>query len=123
MNKTLKQITLTTAAILFAAYANIAAAQAPAAPVAPTASPANPAATPRIDARQAKQQARINQGVASGKVNPQEAARLNAGQQRVAGAKSAAKADGVVTKGERKQITHMQNHQSKNIAGKKHNNR
>ena len=119
MNKTFKQLSLSTAAILFAAYANIAAAQAPAAPVA---APANPAATPRIDARQAKQQARINQGVTSGKVNPQEAARLNAGQNRVAGAESAAKADGVVTKGERKKITHMQNHQNKNISAKKHNN-
>lgn len=83
--------------------------------------PADPTATPRIDQRQAKQQARINQGVASGSITPQEQARLQARQNRIATKKAAAKADGVVTQRERKQLTHQQNHASKGIARKKHN--
>jgi uncharacterized membrane protein YebE (DUF533 family) len=76
--------------------------------------------TPRVDKREANQQARINQGVASGELNQKETARLQAGQARVQGAEAAAKADGKVTKAERRKLNKMQNKQSKRIAKQKH---
>jgi hypothetical protein len=81
----------------------------------------DPAATPRIDQRQANQQARINEGVASGQITPKEQARLQGQQNRIAADKSAAKADGVVTQRERHALKHEQNHASRNIHRKKHN--
>jgi hypothetical protein len=92
--------------------ANIAAAQAK-----------DPAATPRIDQRQANQQARINKGVASGKITPAEQARLQAQQNQIAANKATAKADGVVTKQERKALKRQQNEASRAIARKKQNAR
>ena len=53
-------------AITLAAASLGAFAQAPATP-----------ATPRVDAREAKQQARIDQGVASGQLNARETNRLD----------------------------------------------
>ncbi len=41
------------------------------------------ASTPGIDQRQANQEQRIDQGVASGQLNARETARLERGQQRV----------------------------------------
>ena len=77
-------------------------------------------ATPVIDQRQANQQQRINQGVASGELNKREARRLQRQQNAVQRAEDKAKADGVVTAGERKKITKMQDQTSKNIARQKH---
>ena len=77
-------------------------------------------ATPVIDQRQANQQQRINQGVASGELNKREARRLQHQQNAVQRAENKAKADGVVTAGERKKITKMQDQTSKNIARQKH---
>jgi uncharacterized membrane protein YebE (DUF533 family) len=54
--------------------------------------------TPKIDARETKQEARIQQGTAEAN----------------------AKADGTVTKKERAKITHMQNKQSRHIKRQKH---
>jgi uncharacterized membrane protein YebE (DUF533 family) len=76
--------------------------------------------TPVVDQRQANQEARIQQGVASGELTGREAARLERGQQRVANMEAAAKADGVVTKRERAQLQHAQNVQSRHIAAQKH---
>ncbi len=76
--------------------------------------------TPVIDQRQANQEARIEQGVASGQLTPHEAARLERGQQHVAIMKASAKADGVVTANERARITHAQNVQSRKIYRQKH---
>lgn len=81
----------------------------------------DPRATPRIDQRQVNQQNRINQGVASGALNSQEAARLQNQQNKIAADVAAAKADGKVTAAERRQITREQNHAGHNIARKKHN--
>jgi hypothetical protein len=83
----------------------------------------DPAATPRIDQLQAKQQARINQGVASGQLTAKEQARLQGQQKHIAANKSAAKADGIVTQSERRGLKHQQNHASREIARKKHNSR
>lgn len=76
--------------------------------------------TPTVDQRQANQQARIDQGVASGQLNQKEANRLEKGQDRVANAEAKAKADGTVTAKERAKLQHMQNKQSRHIAKQKH---
>jgi hypothetical protein len=83
------------------------------------AAPATPA-TPGIDKRQAEQQKRIDQGVKSGQLTNREAARLEKGQAKVQRMETKAKADGVVTAKERRQITREQNKQSKRIAREKH---
>jgi len=77
-------------------------------------------ATPRIDQRQANQQQRIDQGVASGNLTQQEAARMDKGQDRIQNMEDKAKADGVVTAQERKRIASVQDNQSKRIYRQKH---
>ena len=79
--------------------------------------------TPVLDQRQENQERRIEQGVESGALNPQEAARLEAQQNRVQRAENRAKADGVVTGKERAALQHRQDHASGTIARKKHNGR
>ncbi|HZV55763.1 MAG TPA: hypothetical protein VFF82_12575 [Rhodocyclaceae bacterium] len=81
---------------------------------------AQSAATPGIDQRQANQERRIDQGVASGQLNARETARLERGQQRVENMETRAKSDGVVTKGERAKIHAAQDRQSKRIYRQKH---
>ncbi len=81
---------------------------------------AQSAATPGIDQRQANQERRIDQGVASGELNARETARLERGQQRVENMETRAKSDGVVTKGERARIHQAQDVQSKRIYRQKH---
>lgn len=76
--------------------------------------------TPNIDQRQANQQSRIEQGKATGTLSKREAARMEAGQAKVAGMKAGAKADGKVTRAERKAIQKEQNKQSRRIARQKH---
>lgn len=76
--------------------------------------------TPGIDARQANQQQRIDQGVKSGQLNQKEAARLQKGQANVQKMEDKAKSDGVVTKGERARITAAQDRQSRRIFKQKH---
>ena len=80
-------------------------------------------ATPRFDQHREIQQRRIDQGVASGALNEREAARLDAQQHRLQHAEDRAKADGVVTRGERAALHHHQHHASRNIYRKKHNRR
>jgi len=77
-------------------------------------------ATPRVDAREAKQQARIDAGVASGQLNARETNRLDKQQARIAGAEANAKADGTVNARERRHLTRMQNRASANIHKQKH---
>jgi len=79
-----------------------------------------PAATPRIDARQANQEKRIDQGIASGELTKRETKKLEAEQTRIDRVEDRAKADGTVTKKERKHLTHMQNKASADIARQKH---
>jgi hypothetical protein len=87
-----------------------------------TTTPAAPASPsmPRVDKREAKQQARIDQGVASGQLNQKEAARLENGQARVNQAEANAKADGKVTRREKYKLDHMQDKQSRHIKRQKH---
>lgn len=76
--------------------------------------------TPRVDTREAHQQARIDAGVASGQLNARETNRLDKQQARVAGAEANAKADGTVTKKERRHLHRMQNRASTDIHAQKH---
>lgn len=76
--------------------------------------------TPRVDQRQAGQEQRIDQGIASGSLTQQEANRLERGQQRVDNMENRAKADGVVTRQERAELHRAQDRQSERIYAQKH---
>ena len=76
--------------------------------------------TPRVDAREAKQQARIDAGVASGQLTAKETQRLEKQQGHVAAVEAKAKADGTVTAGERHHLAKVQNRSSANIHHQKH---
>ncbi|HVH32570.1 hypothetical protein ACFJIW_22940 [Tahibacter sp. UC22_41] len=78
------------------------------------------AATPNVDAREANQHARIDQGVASGELTRREAAGLRAQQAHIRRDERAAKADGVVTRGERRHLQRELDHASANIDAQKH---
>jgi hypothetical protein len=81
---------------------------------------AQAASTPRVDARQAKQEKRIDKGVASGQLSSGEAARLEKQQGHVAKVEDKAKADGTVTAAERQHLHRAQNRSSANIYQQKH---
>jgi uncharacterized membrane protein YebE (DUF533 family) len=78
------------------------------------------AETPGIDQRQANQEKRIDQGIASGQLNQREANRLNKQQDHIDNMENKAKADGVVTKKERARIHNAQDRASRHIAREKH---
>jgi hypothetical protein len=78
------------------------------------------AATPGIDKRQARQEQRIDQGVASGQLNKRETHRLEREQAAINRAENKAKADGTVTAQERKRLHRMQDAASKDIHHQKH---
>ena len=84
--------------------------------MAQTASPA----TPRVDAREVKQDARIQQGVASGQLTPKETYRVEKEQAAINRVEAKAKADGTVTKAERQRLNHLQNRASKDTYRQKH---
>lgn len=95
-----------------------------AAAFAQTAAPAgavkDPLATPNIDKRQANQEKRIEQGVASGQLTSREQQRLEGREAAIAKAEDKAKADGVVTGKERARLHKMENHAGKSIRHQKH---
>jgi hypothetical protein len=74
----------------------------------------------RDQKREARQQARIHEGVKTGELNKAEAHRLRKGQRRVDKAQMAAKSDGVVTDQEKAKLEKMQDVQSKRIYDQKH---
>ena len=78
------------------------------------------AETPVIDQRQANQDQRIDQGVASGQLNEREANRLNRQQEHVNKMEDRAMSDGAMTKRERARIGAAQNRASHHIAREKH---
>ncbi|HSV53393.1 MAG TPA: hypothetical protein VLJ57_14845 [Burkholderiaceae bacterium] len=82
--------------------------------------PSDPTATPRVDKRQARQQQRIDQGVASGQLTPKEAARLESRQAKIQQDEAAAKADGKVTGAERRQLKREQNQANRATYRQKH---
>ena len=77
-------------------------------------------ATPRVDQREANQQARIDAGVASGQLTARETNRLDKQQTHIAKVEAKDKADGTVTKAERAQLHRMQNRASRDIYVQKH---
>lgn len=77
-------------------------------------------ATPRVDKREANQEKRIDQGVASGQLNAKETHRLDKEQAAITKAETNAKADGKVTKHERRKLHKMQNAASQDIHAQKH---
>jgi hypothetical protein len=77
-------------------------------------------ATPRVDRRQAQQEQRIQEGVQSGSLTTNEAARLEKGQDHVQKVEDKVKADGVVTGKERVRLTHAENKQSARIYRQEH---
>ena len=79
--------------------------------------------SPRIDRREVRQHHRIAQGVRSGELTRGEARRLRAGQVHVRRMERRAKADGIMTPGERARLGRAQNVQSRHIARLKHNQR
>ena len=85
-----------------------------------TAASAPGANTPRIDQRQANQERRIDNGIASGQLSKRETRRLEREQTVINKAEDKAKADGSVTAKERKRLTKMQNHASRDIYRQKH---
>jgi Skp family chaperone for outer membrane proteins len=108
----------TLVAALSMTLAGLAMAQAPAAPVAPAAK--NPVATPNLDQREANQQKRIDQGVASGQLTAKETNRLDKREAKLAANEAAAKADGKVTRAERAKLQREANRDSKAIRKQKH---
>jgi GH35 family endo-1,4-beta-xylanase len=80
-------------------------------------------ATPRIDAREAQQQQRIANGVASGQLTAKETQQLEKRESKLVADEHAAKADGVVTPKERAKLTREENRDSRAIYKKKHNDK
>lgn len=92
-----------TAFVLGAAFAGIAAAD-----------------TPVVNARQAEQRERIDNGVASGELTRREATVLRAQQAHVRQEEREAKADGVVTRRERRHLQRELDRSSATIHDQKH---
>jgi hypothetical protein len=82
--------------------------------------PKDPLATPKIDQRQANQEKRIDRGINSGALTPKETARLDQREAKIESDKLAAKADGKVTRAERRKLTREENHASRAIKRQKH---
>lgn len=78
------------------------------------------AGTPKVDARQERQEDRIDQGAASGELTHREEAKLNAQQEHIENKEERAKADGVVTARERASLHRSENRASRNIRRQKH---
>lgn len=78
------------------------------------------AGTKHQEKREARQEARINQGIASGQLNEKEAARLEKGQQHIDNMEDKAMADGKMSKREKLHIEHAQDKQSRKIFREKH---
>lgn len=77
-------------------------------------------ATPNLDKREANQQQRIDQGVASGQLNAKETNRLQKREAKLTADEAAAKADGTVTRAERRKLQREANRDSKAIRKQKH---
>ena len=110
--------TLITALVLAASGA--AFAQSTPAPVPATQVVKSPTATPNLDQRQANQQKRIEQGVASGQLNRRETIRLEKREGKLEADKLLAKSDGKVTPQERNKLQREANRDSRAIYKQKH---
>lgn len=77
-------------------------------------------ATPNLDKREANQQQRIDQGVASGQLTAKETNRLQKREAKLAADEAAAKADGTVTRAERRKLQREAHRDSIAIRKQKH---
>lgn len=73
-----------------------------------------------VDARQARQAARISDGIRNGSLTRHEAASLTAEQRRIAAFERRARADGHLDRQERTRLSHMQNRANRHIIAEKH---
>ena len=80
----------------------------------------DPTTTPNLDKREANQQKRIDQGVASGQLTAKETNRLDKREATLAANEAAAKSDGKVTRAERRKLQREANRDSKAIRQQKH---
>ena len=80
----------------------------------------NGQATPKISQEQFQEKQRIENGVQNGSLSAREAKRLKREQRRIQRDKKMAKADGVVTKAERRRLRKEQKAASRHIERKKH---
>ena len=87
---------------------------------APVVAPKDPMATPGLDKREANQQKRIDQGVASGALNAKETNRMDKREAKLNADEAAAKADGKVTHQERMHLKREANRDSAAIHKQKH---
>lgn len=78
------------------------------------------AAMPRVDAREAHQERRVDQGVASGALTAPETRRLERGEARIERMEHRALADGTVTRAERHRLHEAQGAESRRIFVQKH---
>jgi hypothetical protein len=92
--------------------------------------PAAATPTPRSDARYAatenrdsRQDARINNGIASGQINAHEAARLNASQTRVDNTQARLSADGYFSRRDYARVSYRQNRAGYGITRTRRNGR
>lgn len=76
--------------------------------------------TPRADHRQARQDVRIAQGVASGELTQREAVKLEVREEHIDRVEQRVKADGTVTAGERARLEVKQDRASRAIYRQKH---
>ena len=76
--------------------------------------------TPRVDRREHNQQRRIRQGVRSGELNRREARRLRRQERVTRAQEAAARADGTVTKRERRHLNRRENRTSRRVYRQKH---
>jgi hypothetical protein len=76
-----------------------------------------------LNAREANQQRRINQGVQSGRLTPAETAKVEKRESNIQSREAADMAahNGHLTKQEQRNLNHRENHASKSIYKKKHN--
>ncbi|MBA5688330.1 hypothetical protein [Rugamonas apoptosis] len=79
--------------------------------------------TPKVDARQERQEMRIEQGVNSGQLTARETLNLEKREAKIESDKEKAKADGKVTPQERAHLNKELDHTSNKIYRKKHNAR
>lgn len=70
----------------------------------------------RSELREQAQQARIASGIENGSLTAREAARLLHGQRQVDAAQAAVRADGVVTRPERRRLDRLQDREAARIA-------
>ena len=78
------------------------------------------AETPVIDQRQANEEQRVDQGIASGQLNEREVDRLNTQRGHINKMEDKAKSAGIMTKKERARIAAAQDRAARHIAREKH---